>query len=253
MLPDDLDGAAPTPRREDKDARRRHPGHGRQVLPDSIGDLAPVAGDLTLGGPPEWKTRQTGVPGPRRRSTASSSATSPSTDAGGPLTLNALLDDRVARRQPVHHRPEHRGRATSSSLDDPESLFAAQNVVPLVQPRTRDSHEVEDALNAVSEALDTATLGDLVTQVVIDKEDPEDVAERVPRRERPQLTPSRDVMTERSSPPDSLRRARLRLTVGQARGMTTLTVPGPVQGPAALRQRRLDERGAGRGVRAATR
>ena len=32
-----------------------------------IGDLADVAGDLTLGGAPEWKTRQTGLPGPRGR------------------------------------------------------------------------------------------------------------------------------------------------------------------------------------------
>jgi osmoprotectant transport system substrate-binding protein len=29
----------------------------------SIADLQPVAGQLTLGGPPEWKTRQTGAPG----------------------------------------------------------------------------------------------------------------------------------------------------------------------------------------------
>jgi len=28
----------------------------------SIADLQPVAGQLTLGGPPEWKTRQTGAP-----------------------------------------------------------------------------------------------------------------------------------------------------------------------------------------------
>ena len=46
-----------------------------------IGDLAPVAGDLTLGGPPEWKTRATGVPGLEEVYGVSSATSRPSTPA----------------------------------------------------------------------------------------------------------------------------------------------------------------------------
>ena len=60
-------------------------------------------------------------------------------------------------------------------LEDPESLFAAQNIVPLLRTDAV-TDEATEALEAVSAALDTETLGALVTRVVIDKEDPEDVA-----------------------------------------------------------------------------
>ena len=62
-------------------------------------------------------------------------------------------------------------------LEDPESLFAAQNVVPLLRTEVRRPTTSTETLNEVSAALDTDTLGELVTRVVIDKEDPEDVAE----------------------------------------------------------------------------
>ena len=48
---------------EDKDAVVVTKGTATRLSLKSIGDLAPHAKDLTLGGPPEWKTRPTGVPG----------------------------------------------------------------------------------------------------------------------------------------------------------------------------------------------
>ena len=98
------------------------------------------------------------------------------TDAGGPLTLKALLDDRVQAGNLFTTDPNIAANDLVV-LDDPKSLFAAQNVVPLLT-KDADNPDVEDALNAVSDALDTATLGALVKQVVIDKEDPEDVAKQ---------------------------------------------------------------------------
>ena len=73
----------------------------------SIADLQPVAKDLTLGGPPEWKTRPTGVPGLKKVYSLDFKTFRP-LDAGGPLSVNALKNGQVAGGQPVHHRPAHR-------------------------------------------------------------------------------------------------------------------------------------------------
>lgn len=139
----------------------------------TIGDLAPVAGDLTLGGPPEWKTRQTGVPG-LQEVYGVEFGDFVELDAGGPLTLKALLNDRVDAGNLFTTDPNVQANDLVP-LEDPESLFAAQNVVPLLRSDAVNE-DVEAALNNVSAALDTETLGALVTRVVIDKEDPADVA-----------------------------------------------------------------------------
>ena len=60
----------------------------------SIADLQPVAGQLTLGGPPEWKTRQTGAPGLKAKYNVVFKEFK-SLDAGGPLTINALKNGSV--------------------------------------------------------------------------------------------------------------------------------------------------------------
>jgi osmoprotectant transport system substrate-binding protein len=132
-----------------------------------------VAGKLTLGGPPEWKTRFTGVPG-LEKVYGVKFGDFTETDAGGPLTLKALLDDRVQAGNLFTTDPNI-GAEHLVVLDDPKSLFAAQNIVPLVR-QDADSATVSDTLNKVSAKLDTDTLAGLVTKVVIDKQDPQDVA-----------------------------------------------------------------------------
>jgi len=138
-----------------------------------IGDLAPVAGDMTLGGPPEWKTRDTGVPG-LEEVYGVTFGDFRALDAGGPLTLNALLDGQIDAGNLFTTDPNIAAEDLVV-LQDPESLFAAQNVVPLVRSEVLDD-DIETTLNEVSAALDTDKLGELVTRVVLDKEDPEDVA-----------------------------------------------------------------------------
>ena len=59
-------------------------------------------------------------------------------------------------------------------LEDPKSLFGSDNVVPLVRSDKADS--VKSILNAVSAKLDTASLADMVKQVVVDKKDASAVA-----------------------------------------------------------------------------
>lgn len=138
-----------------------------------IGDLADVAGDLTLGGPPEWKTRSTGIPG-LEKVYGVTFGDFVELDAGGPLTLKALVDGRVDAGNLFSTDP-NLASEDLVVLEDPDFLFAAQNVVPLLRSEVL-TDDIETALNEVSAALDTDTLGDLVTRVVIDKEDPEDVA-----------------------------------------------------------------------------
>jgi osmoprotectant transport system substrate-binding protein len=59
-------------------------------------------------------------------------------------------------------------------LDDPQSLFGSDNVVPLV--RTDKADSLKAVLNAVSAKLDTTSLADMVKQVVVDKKDASEVA-----------------------------------------------------------------------------
>ena len=139
-----------------------------------IGDLAPVAGDMTLGGPPEWKTRDTGVPG-LQEVYGVEFADFRALDTGGPLTLRALLNGQIDAGNLFTTDPNIAAEDLVV-LEDPEALFAAQNVVPLVRTEVV-TDEITSTLNEVSAALDTDKLGDLVTRVVIDKEDPQDVAE----------------------------------------------------------------------------
>lgn len=160
---------------EDKDALVVTSETAEEYSLESVADLADVAGDLTLGGPPEWKTRPTGIPGLEKVYGVEFGSFVP-TDAGGPLTLKALTQGRVDAGNLFSTNPQIAEQGLVV-LDDPESLFGSQNIVPLLREEVADDAVVE-ALNAVGEALDTATLTELVGLVDIDKQDPADVAQQ---------------------------------------------------------------------------
>src|SRR5450756_614270 len=139
----------------------------------SIGDLAPQAKNLTLGGPPEWKTRPTGVPGLKRVYNLDFKTFRP-LDAGGPLSVQALKNGQVDAVNLFTTDPAIADNGFVI-LNDPKSLFAAQNVVPLIT-RSKVTPTISAALDAISAKLDTATLGQLVKEVVVDKKDASVVA-----------------------------------------------------------------------------
>jgi osmoprotectant transport system substrate-binding protein len=172
VLPDELTALAYA-EAEDKDAVVVTRETADEHSLTTIGDLAPVAGDLTLGGPPEWKTRATGVPG-LKKVYGVEFGDFIELDPGGPLTLEALLNGRIDAGNLFTTNPSIVAEDLVV-LEDPESLFAAQNVVPVMRTDAV-TDEATAALEEVSAALDTETLGAMVTRVVIDKEDPEDVA-----------------------------------------------------------------------------
>jgi osmoprotectant transport system substrate-binding protein len=173
-LPDYLTALKPSAA-EDKDAVVVTQDTADKYSLTSIGDLAPVAGDLTLGGPPEFKTRFTGVPG-LKEVYGVEFGDFRELDAGGPLTLRALVNGQVDAGNIFTTDPNIEAE-NLVALEDPESLFAAQNVVPLVRTDVL-TDEIESTLDDVSAALDTATLVKLNAEVVLDKKDPADVADQ---------------------------------------------------------------------------
>jgi osmoprotectant transport system substrate-binding protein len=159
---------------EDKDAVVVTQDTADKYSLTSIGDLADVAGDLTLGGPPEFKTRFTGVPG-LKQVYGVQFGDFRELDAGGPLTLRALVNGQIDAGNIFTTDPNIEAEDLVA-LEDPESLFAAQNVVPLVRTDAL-TDDIKTTLNKVSAALDTDKLVALNAEVVIDKKDPADVAQ----------------------------------------------------------------------------
>lgn len=139
----------------------------------SIADLQPVAGQLILGGPPEWKTRQTGAPGLKKIYNVVFKEFK-TLDAGGPLTIKALKNGSIQAGDVFTTDPNIVANGWVA-LEDPKNLFAAQNVLPLIN-KAKASQQVTDTLNAVSAKLTTQVLLDLVKQVITDKKDPAAVA-----------------------------------------------------------------------------
>jgi osmoprotectant transport system substrate-binding protein len=158
---------------EDKDALVMKQSKADELGVKSIADLAGKAGQLTVGGPPEWKTRDTGIPGFKKIYGLEFKAFRP-LDAGGPLTLAALKNGQIDAGDLFTTDPSIAANGLVA-LEDPKNMYAAQNVVPLIT-KSKSNATIEGALNAVSAKLDTATLSDLLKQVVVDKKDADTVA-----------------------------------------------------------------------------
>lgn len=139
----------------------------------AIPDLAPVAGQLVVGGPPEFKTRQHGLVGLEEVYKVKFKSFK-SLDTGGPLTVAALKKGDVDAANLFTTDPAIEAN-NFVILEDPENLFGSQNVTPLIH-QSADNETVRSALNAVSAKLDTPTLADLLKKVVSDKEDADKVA-----------------------------------------------------------------------------
>lgn len=139
----------------------------------SIPDLEEHAADLVLGGPPEFESRPNGVDG-LAEVYGLEFAQFRSLAAGSNLTVQALVNGQVDVANIFTTDPAV-GENGFVVLEDPESLFAAQNIVPLIRTDAVDP-AVEEALDEVSAALTTDNLTDMMVQVVTEGQDPADVA-----------------------------------------------------------------------------
>jgi len=121
----------------------------------SLADLAKVTVPLSVGANPEFAERPYGIPG--LKSVYGVDATLvPINDGGGPNTLAALLDGTVQLADIYSTTPSiaENGLVT---LDDPQHMILAQNVVPLIATAAA-SDGVTKVLNAIQAKLTTADL-----------------------------------------------------------------------------------------------
>ncbi|MEW1822264.1 ABC transporter substrate-binding protein [Arthrobacter sp. NPDC080031] len=121
----------------------------------SISDLQPAAKDLVLGGPPEWKTRINGVAGLKSVYNLDFKEFS-ALDAGGPLTLNALLSGQVQVADLFSTDPAIAAN-NLVALEDNKNLFLSENIVPVINQK-KASDTVKTVLDKVSAALTTDDL-----------------------------------------------------------------------------------------------
>jgi osmoprotectant transport system substrate-binding protein len=141
----------------------------------SIADLAEVGDEITIGGPPEFAERAGfGIKALKRVYGAEFKKFQP-LDVAGPLTVAALKDNKVqcANLFSTQSAIPANGFIT---LEDPKGLVEAEAVIPLISKEAA-TPEVTETLNAVSAALNTENLKELVKRVEVDKDDAETVAE----------------------------------------------------------------------------
>jgi len=134
----------------------------------SIADLGAKAGEFTIGGPPEFKSRR------EQQFKDVYGLTFKEWKPTGDTTANALKDNTVQVGNVFTTDPKI-VQLKLVPLADPKNLFSVQNVTPLVNKAGLDTTATA-ALNAVSAKLDTAGLTALMKRVSVDKEDPSAVA-----------------------------------------------------------------------------
>jgi len=139
----------------------------------TIGDLKPVAGQMSLAAGPEFDKRYQGIVGLEKVYGVTFKEFK-ALDAGGPLTKAALEkgDVQVANIFSTDSAIETENLVV---LEDTKNLFLAQNILPLIT-KDKVNGTVEDALNKVSEALTTEDLTEYLAKVQVDKQDPATVA-----------------------------------------------------------------------------
>lgn len=122
----------------------------------SIEDLAAVCSEMTLGAPPEFQERSYGLPGLQANYGCVPANFSPINDAGGPLTVQALLDNTVQVADIFTTTPAIK-QNDLVVLEDPENNFLPQHVLPLYHEDDL-SQDARDVLNKVSATMTTDDL-----------------------------------------------------------------------------------------------
>ncbi|MEU5992623.1 glycine betaine ABC transporter substrate-binding protein [Spirillospora sp. NPDC047418] len=166
-----LDSAAA----EDKDSVTVNPQTAAKYNLKSIADLKPVAKDLTIAGPSEFKTRQQGLVGLEKVYGLEFKKFQPF-DAGAQATLVKLLTENKIQAADLFTTDPTIQQNKLVVLEDPENVFSAQNVTPLVNKEAVND-QAKAALNGVSAKLTTQDLLDMMKRIAIDKDDQEKVAE----------------------------------------------------------------------------
>ncbi|HUG85179.1 MAG TPA: ABC transporter substrate-binding protein [Euzebya sp.] len=140
----------------------------------TVSDLADVAGDLTLGGPPECPERPLCIPG-YEETYGITFGDFRALDAGGPVTIEALSAGEID----VALLFTTDGVIAANDwvlLEDDQALQPAENIVPVVRAEA-NSETLTAALDAVSAVLTTENVTEMIRQLRVDLADPAEVAE----------------------------------------------------------------------------
>lgn len=136
----------------------------------SIADLVAHQGEIVVSAPPEFQSRQQGLPGLKE---AYGFVPSDFRPLKGKAIVDALLGGQAQAANIFSTDPAIVVNDFVTIKDD-KKLFGSQNVVPLVVADRAD--EVSAALNAVSAKLTTEQLTNLLKATDVDKKDPKAVA-----------------------------------------------------------------------------
>ena len=134
----------------------------------SLSDLASVDTQLVLGGPPELEQRPYGPSGLKEKY-----GVDVKFEATGETTVEELLAGTVNVAN-VYSADPRIQTDDLVTLDDPEGLFLASHVVPLVNADIAD--EIADVINAVSAKLTPEGLVALNVQSTVDEKSSADIA-----------------------------------------------------------------------------
>jgi osmoprotectant transport system substrate-binding protein len=140
----------------------------------TLSDLEPVAGELTLGGPPECPERPLCALGLRDVYGVEFGEFQP-LDVGGPVTVQALDSGEIDVAL-LFTTDESIRINDWVLLEDDQGLQPAENLVPVISAEVVDD-TIRERLNAISAELTTEELTELNRRVRFDGEDPEDVAD----------------------------------------------------------------------------
>jgi osmoprotectant transport system substrate-binding protein len=135
-----------------------------------LSDLAPVAGQMTLGGPPECPTRPFCQPGLEKTYGAKFKAFK-ALDADGPLTRAALTGGQIDIGLVFSSDGDLDSRGYVVLQDD-KHLENADNIVPIVRNKVLNS-EITTLFNSISAALNTTDLRAMNKSADVDKQDPD--------------------------------------------------------------------------------
>jgi osmoprotectant transport system substrate-binding protein len=135
-----------------------------------LSDVTPVAGQLTLGGPPECPTRPFCAKGLEDKYGIRFKAFK-ALDAGGPLTKTALRNGDIDVG--LLFTSDAKGFVL---LEDDRKLQNADAVLPVIKT-DKVNDEARTVMNNVSAKLTTEALSDLNERVGVNKEDPDAVAQ----------------------------------------------------------------------------
>lgn len=162
---------------EDKDAMVVTKATAEKYQLSSLEDLAKVCDKLTFAAPPEFATRDYGLPGLKAKYNCVPSKFQPIKDGGGPLTVKALISDQVQVADIFTTSPAIQDN-NLVVLSDPKNNFLAQQVVPLYKSG-KLSDAAKQALNNVSKQLTTDDLINLNRQISGDQKlEPKDAAQQ---------------------------------------------------------------------------